>query len=297
MKHAFLITAYKNPAQLARLIGYLQSPYSYVFIHLDKKCGIRPQQILSLIKNAEGVFFVQDPVKVHWGGYSHLSAFIRLLQMSFAHKDISYFHTISGQDLPVRSLPEIFDFFSRNKGKEYLSYVMLKDANWTGGSFNRIQRYHLNDFFDIRGKLTKRINAYFLRAQHMLSVKRKLAPYVEEYFAGGTWWSLSRNAIAYVLDFIKKHPDFLRRFSATHCSEEIFFQTILLNSPLKKNVVNNDLRYIDWETRNGSCPANLDISDYSKIYSSDKLFARKFEGQIGEELEEKIVQRLTTVRA
>ncbi|EGE1074208.1 glycosyl transferase, partial [Escherichia coli] len=32
-----------------------------------------------------------------------------------------------------------------------------------------------------------------------------------------------------------------------NCIDEMFFQSLLLNSPFKKSIVNNNLRYIKWD--------------------------------------------------
>jgi hypothetical protein len=48
--------------------------------------------------------------------------------------------------------------------------------------------------------------------------------------------------------------------------------------------MNDNLRLIEWENRNGNSPANLDGSDYEKIVNCDKLFARKFAYPISESL-------------
>lgn len=67
----------------------------------------------------------------------------------------------------------------------------------------------------------------------------------------------------------------LRFFKYTWAPDELFFHTILYNSPLKKTLVNRSLWYIDWNT-NGS-PKTLTLDDYDRIVRSDALFARKFD--------------------
>jgi hypothetical protein len=81
-----------------------------------------------------------------------------------------------------------------------------------------------------------------------------------------------------VIDYTLDQPEFLRRLKHTFCSEELYFPTVVLNSPRASNVVNDNLRFIKWEAngKTGS-PRILDISDWSEILSSGKLFARKFE--------------------
>jgi hypothetical protein len=62
--------------------------------------------------------------------------------------------------------------------------------------------------------------------------------------------------------------------------DEIFFQTILMNSPHAENIINDDLRYLDWKDRNSGSPAVLSKTDLSNLLVSQKLFARKFDVKV-----------------
>jgi hypothetical protein len=112
--------------------------------------------------------------------------------------------------------------------------------------------------------------------QEKLKIKRKI-PYAifPQLYGGPTWWSLTRNSLQYVLNFTNTHELALKSMRFTFCSEEIYFQTILCNSEYAKDIVNDNLRYIDWNSGRGG-PAFLDITDYDKIKKSNKIFARKF---------------------
>ena len=59
--------------------------------------------------------------------------------------------------------------------------------------------------------------------------------------------------------------------------DEIFFQTILLNSPFQRMAVNDNLRYIEWPNPDSGSPVILCKGDFGKLISSPKLFARKFD--------------------
>ena len=67
-----------------------------------------------------------------------------------------------------------------------------------------------------------------------------------------------------------------------------------MNSKFKDKVICEDLRYIDWDTRNGNCPANLDESDFDKVVSSNKLFARKIDLPLAEKLVRKLMEKIKT---
>ena len=76
----------------------------------------------------------------------------------------------------------------------------------------------------------------------------------------------------------------------TSCSDEIFFQTIMLNKNKKNEINNNCLRYTIREKDNYS-PNILKINDLEKIKKSDKLFARKFDYNT----DRKIIKELNTL--
>ncbi len=145
--------------------------------------------------------------------------------------------------------------------------------------------------FDPKKKLFTKLNPRFLKLQNRIGLKRNKPSYIQSYYGGGTWWSLSSEAIKTVFEFIKKHPGFVKHFKHSHCAEEIFFQTILLNSESKNEIINNDLRYINWNTKHDSCPAILDLDDEKNIQSNNYLFARKFDSKISAELKDRLLKR------
>jgi hypothetical protein len=75
------------------------------------------------------------------------------------------------------------------------------------------------------------------------------------------------------LDLNKKLRRFLRY---TWGSDEFIFQTIIMGSPFKDKVVNNNYRYINWPEI-GSSPKVFVTEDFEKIRASDALFGRKFD--------------------
>ncbi|NJN99140.1 MAG: hypothetical protein HC875_36125 [Anaerolineales bacterium] len=59
--------------------------------------------------------------------------------------------------------------------------------------------------------------------------------------------------------------------------DELFFQTVLLNSPLRDTIVNDDLKHIQWSTPTSAHPDIFSKEDFEKLNRSPKLFARKFD--------------------
>lgn len=102
-------------------------------------------------------------------------------------------------------------------------------------------------------------------------------------YGGSTWWSLTREAVTYICDNYNR-DGWYDRLADTFVPEEMYVQTLLLNSPLKDTVVNDNLRYILWEARHGSVPAVLDESDVEALCRSGAMFARKVDSEVSEKL-------------
>ena len=193
------------------------------------------------------------------------------------NQDIEYIHLISGGDFPIKGSSYFTEYLTMNRGKEFLENFQVPTKKWQHGGMNRLTYYNFYDFFDIKTYLGSKAIYYTLKIQEALKMKRKISDELPKFHGGSTWWTLSSKCLKYVVDYTDNANTFLKRLKHTLCSEEIFFQTIIMNSPFRDNVVNDNLRYIIWEYKHGSIPAILDIQDNEKIKKSHQLFARKFE--------------------
>jgi hypothetical protein len=288
LTHAFLITAYKDEEQLSSLVTQLLKYDSLIYIHIDKKSKSLQKNFRDRYAGNDRVKIIADPVKVYWGGFSHLNAILILLEKAYENPANSRFHLLSGQDLPIRSKKDFDAFFEINGHKEYITNFKLPAPQWQNGGLDRIKYYHLNDILDPKKYFFPRINGRFIRLQKWLGMKRKQPSYISDYYGGGTWWTLRREAVNEIMSFTKKHPDFVSCFKHTYCGEEIFFQTILCNSKLKVSIISEDLRYIDWSAPDGKFPPVLDESYLEKMYQKEIFFARKFDSGVAIELRKKI---------
>lgn len=266
MKQAVLITAYKELDALLDLINLLGSDFNF-YIHVDKKMKI-DFSILNGIKNV----FVTNFYKVNWGGLNHLKAILLLSAESLKNADNSFFHLVTGEDFPIKSADS---FLSLDTSKNYIEYFEMPAACWSGnGGLDRIYYFQLYDVFNAKNIIQHKLIYKILSLQKKLNLKRSYCDrFDEKLYGGSTYWSLNRDALNYVVNYSNK--DLLKRFKFSFCAEEIYFQTILLNSSFTNTIVNNNLRYIDWSSGRGGYPAFLDDSDFNRIISSDKYFARK----------------------
>lgn len=268
MKIAYIILAHKAPEQLVRLISKLQTEETSFFIHIDKKTDkeIYDKIVEQLKKVSLNIYFLKR-YKCYWGGFNIVKATIEgIKEIAKLKIDFDYAILLSGQDYLIKPSSYIEDFLTKNKDKEFIEFFSLSSPNkWQGQAgyyegFKRIEYWHFR-----------------FKSRHFpLQIKRKFPQGFEPY-GGGQWWCFSRKCIEYINEFLKENPAFLNYFNYVFIPDEIFFQTLILNSPFKNNVINDDLKYIDWENPNPTPPAILEKSDFQKLLNSPKLFARKFD--------------------
>jgi hypothetical protein len=98
--------------------------------------------------------------------------------------------------------------------------------------------------------------------------------------AGGrTNWCLTRECLEYINDCVQNKKDFVEYCRRVSIPDEMFFQTLLLNSHLKDRLVNDNLKYVVWPSLSRN-PKLLTSQDYEQFIGTKKLFARKFDSLV-----------------
>jgi len=276
MKQAILITAYKDFEQLELLIDQFDNDFNF-YIHIDKKSKIQIKQI-ELLKQIENVKCVIQDFKINWGGLNHLKAYLKLSEIALKDAENEVFHLITGQDYPLKSKVEFKKFFQDNKHLNFIEFDKMPTHNWKDGGMYRLELFNFHDYINAKNYFGNRMHPRIFRLQKWLHIKRPLN-FDLQCYGGSTYWTLSRIVLQYVIDYTNKNPAFLNRFKFSFCAEEIYFQTIILNSEHKQNVVDNNLRFIDWESGKGGYPAFFDENDFERLVESNKFFARKIDIQ------------------
>jgi hypothetical protein len=148
-----------------------------------------------------------------------------------------------------------------------MEYFPLPTEEWDEGGLDRIERWHIR----FGGR-------YFCFPNNQDSRIKRTFPRGLQPFGGSAYWCLSRKCMAFIHDFLEGDPLYMRFFRFVNVPDEIFFQTIVMNSLLADQVVNDDLRYVEWrDPKMAGGPAILGKDDFSKILESRQLFARKFD--------------------
>lgn len=271
-KICFLIQTHKNKNQLVKLINRLKKDFD-IFVNIDKRSRLNINETKNSLKDNSENVHIYKFMKIEHGGVSQVVSALFLLKESKKNNYDRYVF-ISGQCVPVKSNNEIKNIFNKYSDKEFISY---KDVNSDSGLKSDIARRMNNYNF---GKIYRLILSEAIRKSisNLPFIKRQIP---DNLYFGDQWFNITKSAAEYILSFIKENTDFLKRFNYTWGGDEVFFQTILLNSSFKNRCINDALRYIVW--RNG-VPKTFTLDDYEDIKKytekSNVIFARKFDENI-----------------
>jgi hypothetical protein len=188
-----------------------------------------------------------------------------------------YVVLMSGQDYPIRPNAEFHDYLKQNKGFSFMSVeAKVPKSNWWLYATDRYRYYHLNDFNFYGKKLIHKIS------KKILPKRQFLYPDYQLYGGpGATFCALTRQAAEYIVNFMDNNRKARRYAKFTHASDEFWFQTLLMNSPLKDKVINQPLWYIDWGGVSKH-PRILTVLDFPTFIGSKLFFGRKFDIYVDE---------------
>lgn len=292
MKITYIIIAHHQFPLFQRLVDRLNQPgVSFVF-HISRNCekGFY-EQVKATYKDAPNVAFAQR-VGIYWGNFSIVRAVLNGIEALHASGfEYDYAISISGQDYPIASHEEICQALVKGNGKQFLEWYStdtMEDDDY---------RRYLSTHFWIRNihvwyphtdrdswaiKLYNKVFGLFFP-------QRRTLPNGYDGYKGSFWWHLTPDCIDYVYHFLEtiEGKRLLRYFYFTYHAAEFFFHTLLLNSPYKDQIINEDHHFAIWYTETGH-PKTFTEEDFDTIINSGKLFGRKFDIKNGMALLDKI---------
>lgn len=277
-KQVVLILAHKNMSHLVKLINYFQGKCD-IFIHVDCKSDFSKVQLAELSKMA-GVKRVYKKYSVSWAGFSILKCELFLIEEALKYSNGDYFHLLSGQDYPLQPLDDFLKYFHETCCDGFIKCEQIPFANFDNSTFFRMQYYVLTDWINGKtdygmDKLHKIINI-----QKRIGIKRNIPDQLERLYGGSAWFSISKRCANFLYNYTKKHPSFYKRLKYTFYPEEVYVNSVLMNSNFSQHIDNyNNLRCIIWNNPGqDSSPVNLTVEYLEKILKTGKMFfARKFE--------------------
>ncbi len=271
-KIAIIMTVHNNIEQLHRLCKSLECENIFFYIHVDKKSNLDDFKTgLKDIKNA----YIYSEVKVYWADLSQVDATISLLKLA-VKDNCDYIYFISGVDVLIDK-QKLFKYAKENKN--YMEVEALPNKNWgTDGRCNRYKFYHniVNNItfikFNPRNRYYMFINSCLIKLQKIFKTNRQFIKGYNPY-SGANWFNINIELAKYI---ISMYPKTRKYFKFVQFPDEMYVQSIVMNSKYKNTINNKLLRYVDWVTGPEE-PRILTYEDYEKIINSDNIFARKLD--------------------
>lgn len=279
MRIAYIVSAYKRPEQLARLVRHLGQSSSAIAVHVDAKTvGRDYDAMVTGAGDIPGVHFLPRH-RCYWGGFGHVRASLKGIDhLVESGAEFDYAVLLTGQDYPLLGADDLRRFFESAGGRSYLSHWRLPFAPWgERGGLDRLERRHLLGPARL----------------HVRLPGRRSPPDGLEAFGGSPYWALARPLVEWLHAYVRERPDVVRFFERVYIPDELFFQSVVLSSEHAGSIVNDNLRYIDWEAI--PAPKILTTDDLPAMLASSALFARKFDTEVDSDVLDALDRRLAQV--
>jgi hypothetical protein len=308
MKKIYLLVVHKDPKQVERQINALSDEHSYFYIHVDLKSDIHSFRNLERIKN---VFLIKERVDCIWGDFSQVMATLNLIDNAINNHRDGYCILMSGSDYPLKAKEDIHSFLAENYQKIFIDCTDAY-SNWPE-FHKRIEYYRINmssrreDALMLKpgvGLHFIRTLYHFLRGRlsirnlYQITCQKRVLRLNLKFHGGSSWWAMNIPDLVAVNDYINTNKkELFEFFQYSTCSDEFFFHSIIMH--VFQNEITSkfqgSLTHVDWSRKNCPLPVTFSVEDLDELTNlpSHKLFARKFDMEMDEEILNKIDERIS----
>jgi hypothetical protein len=291
---AYIISAYRLPELLVRLVRRLDAPGTSTFVHVDANT---PDPIFRAMAEPLGdrtnVRFLPRHA-CHWGDFGHVEATLKgLRELVASGQPFDHVVLLTGQDYPLRPHAEIAATLRAAAGQVFMDCMPIPNEYWTDGGSYRIENWHFQvgrrhlPFPGAPFRYTL-LNAAWSLPARMLRLRRSFPAGMRPY-GGSSYWMMPADCARYVVDYARRNPEYVAFFRRVRVPDEIFFHTIVMNSPFRDRI-SDALRYIAWDADSDN-PRILTMADFDTFMDSSSLFARKFDPAV----DSKVLDRIDRV--
>lgn len=293
---AYILQTHKNPEQVNKFIQQLISDdQADVYVHIDKR---NFEQIHNKIIKNDQVKVLHQTINCEWGDISQIDTTILLLkEVLSSKKDYDFVCLRSGQDLLVKD--GFKDFLNSHQGNIFMALrsvgkhnLGLMEINWPKATRRRYTTPHPN-------RIYRRVIQSLYRNGFNIYPNTNEWPEEYTFHNGSQWFTMPLDIVKYMIDFIDQNEWYYKYFENTLCPDEWFFHTLIMNSPYKSKVVNNNLLFVKWGEKfsEQSSPQYLTEKDIDSIRNSGHFFARKFDADVDSAVINYFVERITFRRS
>lgn len=243
MSIAYLVLAYNSPRTLSASVQSYKLSGGEIFVHVDSKISL--SNFISDMGDAASLcIFIEERHSIFWAGYTMIEATLSLIDSAQKYSAFHRFVLVSDDTIPIRSPKVLKEAFCSSN--EYISVRLIQPSD---PFMKRYERFY---FFDhpatsLRGRPIE--NSYI--DEHLLSILdeinslRILGKEPIDLYYGSQWWALTNSAINFIQDSISNNRTLRDSFRFTAVPDEMYFQSIIMNSILKESV-RSSVVHVDW---------------------------------------------------
>jgi hypothetical protein len=296
----YYLQTHTRPAQVNRLVELIKagSPDSVVLISHDAS---RPPLDVARLEAMPGVkVFTEEG---GYGDFSHLDRYFAAIDWLDANGiEFDWLENISGQDYPLRPIAEIERTLAETSVDGYMFYApvfpdLTPDGADAGAGkalcapWDAAMRYQYRHWWVGKPTLTKQrwlrplmtLNlvqpwARLSLAFSTIGLRRRRTLFSDEFICYGGWFfcTLSAASVHYARDFARDNPEAVAFFRTLLAPEEVFLQSVLVNSG-KFSFEPDSKRYIDMTGSRNNHSRTLGTADLDAMLASGAHWARKFD--------------------
>ncbi len=274
VKIVYSIFDYQNPKRIARLINRLNSESDYFYVHFDTSIGREKfyawKKVLEESCPKSNLQVVSE-VRCAYGTFGLVDANLNAMRF-YENVDYDFYIDLSGDSYPLKP-QKVLKKKLVEKNSALIDYFEIPHSEWYQGGLHRLN----NKYYCVP------IKKYpYVRFFKIPRLRKGLPGGLKPYGGLGNR-CLQKKHVQYLLKFIDDNPSVVSFFRRVWGPGEIFYQTILLNSPLKDSIINDSIMYVDF-SEGKSNPKMLTSADLEVIKNSGKLFARKFSSSVDDKV-------------
>lgn len=312
-----IVSALENPVAVAQLVDAI-GPDARIVIHHDftKQPDFRIRR--------SNVTFVPHPVVTAWGEWSFCEAILLTMSAALDLGSFDYFQLLSGTCLPIKPIQEFDRFVSRDAADVNMDLISLDN------DFEAMMSHGFRSFapdHSLRQRVLRRTSAWYYGdaratvhraglgiqtregadSEQGLPARARLAravlqlarrgvvfkhPYGEMWqpYIGSTWFGCRPAVCEYLVRRDQDDP-MVRFMRHASLADELFFQTLVGNSPFRVEPSNHFINSFDT-----AHPRWLDTEDKYLLFGSEKFFARKFSNDPTCALRRGMLQQTSTAK-
>ena len=311
----YYLQTHTRAAQVTRLVELIKhgSPDCVVLISHD---AAWPPLDVARLEAMPGVHVFIEPGG--YGDFSHLDRYFAAVDWLDTHGvEYDWLENISGQDYPLFPIAEIERTLAQAEVDGYLLYAPVfpdrtppgADAGagrqlcdpsdaamryqyrhwWVGKPTAARQRW-------LRPLMAVNLVQPWVRlslAFSTVGLRRRRTIFTDEFVCYGGWFfcTLSAACVRYARDFARENPTVIAFLRTVQAPEEVFLQTVLVNSG-KFSFEPDSKRYIDMTSSRNNHSKTLGIADLDAMLASGAHWARKFDPERDEAVLDVLDQRV-----